>query len=299
MLRVAFLGLGNMGAPMALNLVARKYDVIGFDVQQSSRASFTAAGGQAAAHLADAIEDANLVITMLPSGRELKSIYLGEHSLIEKIKAGALLIDCSTIDVPTTRKVAHAAEQRGLAMVDAPVSGGTMGAKNGTLTFMVGGTDLAFLRAEPLLTAMGKNIIHCGQIGAGQAAKTCNNAILGVSMAAVSEAFALADSLGLAREKLFEVASTSSGQCWALTSYCPVPGPVPTSPANGDYAPGFAASMMLKDLRLAVDAAHAHGVPTAAISQAAELYALMVARGMGGLDFSGLFQFIEPNGPKK
>ena len=212
--------------------------------------------------------------------------------MLDAITPDTLLIDCSTIDVDSARQVSAAAREKGLAMLDAPVSGGVAGAQAATLTFMVGGTEQAFARAKPLLEAMGKTIVHAGPSGNGQAAKICNNMVLGISMIAVSEAFVLAERLGLDAQKLFEISSKSSGQCWSLTSYCPVPGPVPTSPANRDYQPGFTAAMMLKDLCLAQEAARSVGASTPLGAEAAVLYGLYVGNGFGGRDFSGMIRFL-------
>jgi 3-hydroxyisobutyrate dehydrogenase len=222
----------------------------------------------------------------------VRATYTGPAGIIGAIKPGALLIDCSTIDVESARAVEQAAKAAGLAMVDAPVSGGTGGAAGGTLTFMVGGDDDAFARARPILEAMGKTIVHCGGPGTGQAAKICNNMVLGITMTAVSEAFVLAEKLGLDAQKLYDVSSKSSGQCWSLTSYCPVPGPVPTSPANRDYAPGFTVDMMLKDLKLAQQAAQAAGAATPLGAEAASLYQLLSTSGAGHKDFSAIIRFL-------
>jgi 3-hydroxyisobutyrate dehydrogenase len=238
------------------------------------------------------VDGADIVITMLPAGPHVRDAYGSEIGVLARARPGALLIDCSTIDVDSARAVATLAADQGFAMIDAPVSGGTGGATAGTLTFMVGGETAAFDRALPILQAMGKTIVHCGGSGNGQAAKICNNMILGISMIAVSEAFALAAKLGLDAQKLFDVSSKSSGQCWSLTSYCPVPGPVPASPANRDYQPGFTANMMLKDLKLAQQAASATGAATPLGAEAAALYQLMALAGAGSADFSGIFRFL-------
>jgi 3-hydroxyisobutyrate dehydrogenase len=229
---------------------------------------------------------------MLPAGQHVRDVYLSPGGIVESANPGTLLIDCSTIDVATARDVAKAAEARGLLMLDAPVSGGVGGATAGTLTFMVGGPAQAFVRAEHILQQMGKTIVHAGGAGNGQAAKICNNMILGISMIAVSEAFVLAEQLGLEHQKLFDIASKSSGQCWAMTSYCPVPGPVPASPANRDYAAGFTAAMMLKDLKLAQDAAKTSGAVTEMGANAAKIYSRYVESGEGSRDFSGVIRFI-------
>jgi 3-hydroxyisobutyrate dehydrogenase len=229
---------------------------------------------------------------MLPSGKEVREVYLGNDGVLASAEPGTLLIDCSTIDVETARAVAAAAENAGLAMLDAPVSGGVAGAEAATLTFMVGGDASAFERAQPVFAAMGKTVVHAGGAGNGQAAKLCNNLVLGASMIAVSEAFVLAERLGLDAQKLFDIASKSSGQCWSLTSYCPVPGPVPTSPANRDYQPGFTATMMLKDLRLAQSAARAAGAIAPIGAGAAAIYERFVEEGGGAVDFSGIIRFL-------
>jgi 3-hydroxyisobutyrate dehydrogenase len=292
MATVGFIGLGNMGAPMAANLVKAGHQVTGFDIAAARAAMLAAKGGRAAATMAEAAAAGEIVITMLPAGPEVRSVYLGEGGVLAHARRGALLIDCSTIDVETARTVAAAAAGARFDMLDAPVSGGVAGAETAGLTFMVGGDVEAFERGRPLLAAMGRTIVHAGASGNGQAAKICNNMILGVSMIAVCEAFSLAERLGLAAQTLFEVSAKSSGQCWALTNYCPVPGPVPASPANRDYAAGFTAAMMLKDLRLAQQAAGASAAATPLGATAANLYQLFVDEGMGGLDFSGIYRFI-------
>jgi 3-hydroxyisobutyrate dehydrogenase len=238
---------------------------------------------------------ADIVITMLPSAAEVREVHLGPVGVMEIANAGTLLIDSSTIDVDTARLVAAAAQARGLAMLDAPVSGGVSGAQAGTLTFMVGGSDAAFMRAQPVLEAMGKTIVHAGGAGNGQAAKICNNMILGISMIAVSEAFILAERLGLDAHKLFDIASKSSGQCWSMTNYCPVPDLVPTSPANRNYQAGFTAAMMLKDLKLAQDAARAANAVTPLGAEAAALYGVYVGQGNASFDFSGIIRFLRGN----
>ena len=290
MATIAFIGLGNMGGPMCRNLVKAGHTVRAFDLSAQALAAASEAGASPAASPAAAAGGAEAVITMLPAGRHVREVYLG--GVMDAVVPGALLIDSSTIDVETARAVADAAAQKGLAFVDAPVSGGVGGAAAGTLTFMVGGTADAFDRARPILQAMGKNIVHAGGPGTGQAAKLCNNMILAISMIGVAEAFVLAEKLGLDRQKLFDIASTSSGQCWSLTTYCPVPGPVPASPANRDYAAGFATAMMLKDLKLAQGAAHAAGAATPMGAQAAALYALLDAQGHGGDDFSVIIRML-------
>src|SRR5690349_22479491 len=273
MARVGFIGLGNMGLPMAQNLLKAGHQVEGIDVNPGSVEKLKAAGGAGVETAKSAAARADVVITMLPSGKEVRDVYLGSSGIIANANSGTLLIDCSTIDVETARAVASEAEKKDLLMLDAPVSGGVGGATAGTLTFMVGGSAQAFARAQSILEKMGKTIVHAGGAGNGQAAKICNNMILAISMVAVSEGFVLAEKLGLDHQKLFDIASKSSGQCWAMTSYCPVPGPVPASPANRDYQPGFTAAMMLKDLKLAQDAANANDANTPMGAEAAKIYA--------------------------
>jgi len=292
MARIGFIGLGNMGLPMAQNLIKAGHQVEGVDVSAAATAKLKAAGGIVVDMPAVAAARADLVITMLPSGKEVRAVYLGANGIIASANEGTLLIDCSTIDVETARAVAKEAEAKGLLMLDAPVSGGVGGATAATLTFMVGGSERAFVRAESVLQKMGKTIVHAGGAGNGQAAKICNNMILGISMIAVSEAFVLAEKLGLEHQKLFDIASKSSGQCWSLTSYCPVPGPVPTSPANRDYQAGFTAAMMLKDLKLSQDAAKATGARTSLGADAARIYTHYVESGEATRDFSGIIRFI-------
>ncbi len=292
MATIAFIGLGNMGLPMAENLIKAGHTVRGFDVTKAAADNLAAAGGSVADTLAGACSDAEIVITMLPAGEHVRDVYLSAHGVLASVKDGTLLIDSSTIDVASARAVAAAAEQRGLAMVDAPVSGGVTGAQAGTLTFMVGGADAAFARAQPILEAMGKTVVHAGGAGTGQAAKICNNMVLGASMIVVSEAFLLAEKLGLDAQKLFDIASKSSGQCWSMTSYCPVPGPVPASPANRDYKAGFTAAMMLKDLKLAQEAAKASHARTPLGAGAAAVYEQFVESGDSGVDFSGIIRFL-------
>jgi 3-hydroxyisobutyrate dehydrogenase len=292
MARIGFIGLGNMGLPMAQNLIKADHQVEGVDVNPAAVAKLKAAGGTGVDMVGVAVGRADVVITMLPSGKEVRETYLGAGGIVESANEGTLLIDCSTIDVETARVVAKAAEARGLLMLDAPVSGGVGGASAGTLTFMVGGPVQAFARAQTILERMGKTIVHAGGAGNGQAAKICNNMILGISMIAVSEAFVLAEKLGLEHQKLFDIASKSSGQCWSMTTYCPVPGPVPTSPANRDYQAGFTAAMMLKDLKLSQDAAKAAGTKTSLGADATRIYSQYVESGEAGRDFSGIIRFV-------
>jgi 3-hydroxyisobutyrate dehydrogenase len=292
MTTIGFIGLGNMGLPMAQNLLKAGHKLQGFDLSTAQVGALVASGGQAVATVKAAVTGADIVITMLPAGQHVREVYLGADGVLAAAAAGTLLVDSSTIDVDTARDVAAAAAKKNFPMLDAPVSGGVGGAQAGTLTFMVGGSDAAFAQARPILEKMGKTIVHAGGAGNGQAAKICNNMILGVSMIAVSEAFVLAEKLGLDVQKLFDISSKSSGQCWSMTSYCPVPGPVPTSPANRDYKAGFTAAMMLKDLKLAEDAAKAVGANTPLGTSAEKIYEQFVASGEAPLDFSGIIRFI-------
>jgi len=286
---IGFIGLGNMGAPMAANLVKSGDTVLGFDVVAAARQASAQLGVAIADNAKAAVESADIVITMLPAGQHVRAVWT---EILPSAKRGALFIDCSTIDV-TSARAAHAlAAERGIAALDAPVSGGVGGAKAATLTFMVGGAADAFARGKPILERMGKRVVHCGDAGNGQAAKICNNMILGAAMIAVSEAFVLGEKLGLSHQALFDVASASSGQCWSLTSYCPVPGPVPASPANNDYKPGFAAALMLKDLKLAREAAEAAHANTAIGAHAADIYERYAAAGHSANDFSGIINFV-------
>ena len=289
MASIAFIGLGNMGGPMAANLVKAGEKVTAFDLVAASRDQASADGTAIAETSVAAVKGADVVVTMLPAGKHVLSVW---NEVVPAMAKGALIIDCSTIDVESAKQAHALAAKHGAASIDAPVSGGTGGARAATLTFMCGGGQKAFAAAKPVLEKMGKKIVHCGGGGAGQAAKICNNMILGVSMIAVSEAFALAEKLGLSHQALFDVASTSSGQCWSLTSYCPVPGPVPTSPANNDYKPGFASALMVKDLTLAQDAAKAAGAATPLGKQAQEIYKAFDSEGNGGMDFSGIIHHV-------
>ncbi|MBR0671297.1 3-hydroxyisobutyrate dehydrogenase [Neoroseomonas soli] len=289
MARIGFVGLGHMGAPMARNLVKAGHSVAVFDIVQSAVDGVAAAGATAAFSAAAAAKDADFVITMLPAGEHVRDAWLGQGGMAKAAGAGATLIDCSTIDVGTAREVAAAA---GKPFLDAPVSGGVMGAEAGTLTFMVGGPADAFAKIRPILEAMGRTIVHCGDAGAGQAAKLCNNMMLAAIMTVTSEAFVLAEKLGLSHQALFDVASKSSAQSWALTTYCPVPGPVPGSPANRDYTPGFAAALMLKDLGLAQMAAKDVGAATPLGAHALELFRRFVDEGGAGKDFSGIIAML-------
>ena len=289
MANIAFIGLGNMGGPMAANLVKAGHKVAGFDLVEASCEAAKAAGASIAATAVDAVKGADVVVTMLPAGKHVLSVWT---EILPSVAKGALLIDCSTIDVESAVAAHGLAAKAGVASVDAPVSGGVGGAQGATLTFMCGGDDKAFAAAKPILEKMGKKIVHCGKAGAGQAAKICNNMILGISMIGVCEAFTLAEKLGLSHQALFDVSSTSSGQCWSLTTYCPVPGPVPTSPANNDYKPGFAAALMLKDLKLSQAASKAAGAATPLGAHAEEIYAAFEKAGHGGVDFSGIIRHL-------
>ncbi|NYZ11465.1 3-hydroxyisobutyrate dehydrogenase [Azospirillum sp. RWY-5-1] len=291
MATVAFIGLGNMGGPMAANLVKAGHTVRGFDLSVAALDAARTAGASVAGTPSEAAAGADVVITMLPSGKHLLDVY--GSGVLGAAATGALFIDCSTCDVESARKAHALASDAGMLSLDAPVSGGVGGATAATLTFMVGGSADAFERGRPVLEAMGKRVIHCGDAGNGQAAKICNNMILGISMIGVCEAFALAEKLGLSTQSLYDVASTSSGQCWSITSYCPVPGPVPASPANNGYKPGFAAALMLKDLRLAQAAAQQVAAATPLGAHAAQIYALFDAAGHGGDDFSGVINFLK------
>jgi 3-hydroxyisobutyrate dehydrogenase len=293
---IAFIGLGNMGGPMAANLVRAGHRVTGFDLSAASRGEAAAAGVTVAASSREAVSEADVIVTMLPAGRHVLAVW---KDVMPHARKGALVIDSSTIDVDSARKAHVLAGEHGLHSLDAPVSGGVGGAKAASLTFMCGGSDKAFAAGRPVLEAMGKRIVHCGPAGNGQAAKICNNMILGISMIGVGEAFVLAEKLGLSHQALYDVASTSSGQCWSLTTYCPVPGPVPTSPANNGYRPGFAAELMLKDLRLAQEAALSSGANTPLGAAAAQLYALYVGKGEGGMDFSAIIEMMRGLGGGK
>ena len=291
-MRIGFIGLGNMGGPMAANLLKAGHQVAGFDLVKASLDGLAKAGGSPAASAAAAAGGAEVVITMLPAGAHVRQVYTGEGGVLGAAAKGALLIDSSTIDVETARAVARAAGERGFDMLDAPVSGGVGGAAAGTLTFMVGGSEAGFRRAQGVLQAMGKTIVHAGPAGNGQAAKICNNLILGINMIAVSEGFALAERLGLDWQRLFDISSKSSGQCWAMTTYCPAPGPVPSAPSNRDYQAGFTAEMMLKDLKLAQQAAQAAGAATPLGAEAAALFQMLTNSGLGKKDFSVIFRMI-------
>jgi len=286
---IGFIGLGNMGAPMAANLVKAGEHVLGFDVVAASREASARESVQIVANARSAVDDAEVVVTMLPAGEHVLSVW---NDIVPHARQGTLFIDCSTIDIASARKAHALAAGRGIAALDAPVSGGVGGAKAATLTFMVGGSDHAFARGKPILERMGKRVVHCGEAGNGQVAKICNNMILGASMIAVSEAFVLGEKLGLSHQAMFDVVAASSGQCWALTSYCPVPGPVPASPANNGYKPGFAAALMLKDLKLAREAAVSVKASAALGAHAAEIYEQFAHTGHSGDDFSSIINLV-------
>lgn len=293
MAKIGFIGLGNMGGPMAQNLIKAGHDLTVFDLSSSAVKKATDAGAKAAEVASDVACGVDAVVTMLPAGAHVSSVYLGDKGLLAAADKGTLFIDSSTIDVTTARAVIAEATAAGMQMVDAPVSGGVGGAEAGTLTFMAGGEASAFDAAKPYLDIMGQNIFHAGAAGNGQVAKVCNNMLLGISMIGVSEAFVLAEKLGLDGQTLFDISSTASGQCWSMTSYCPVPGPVPGSPANRDYEAGFTAAMMLKDLRLAQEAAQSAKAATPLGAQAAALYSLMESSGNDQVDFSGIIKLLK------
>lgn len=290
---IGFIGLGHMGLPMAINLLKAGHEVTGYDLQQTALNQFAAAGGSIATNLHNVAHNKDIIITMLQTGQQVLKVCQAPDGLFSAIRDGALYIDCSTIDVDSSRQVHELAQAKNLLAVDAPVSGGTAGAAAGTLTFMVGGTSTAFQKAQPILAQMGQKIIHTGVAGSGQAAKICNNMILGISMIAISEAFVLAKQLQLEPEKLFEVVSNSSGQCWAMNKYVPVAGILDNVPANNDYKPGFAAAMMLKDLLLSQDSAQAVHLNTPLGAKATDLYQEFIKQGFGETDFSAIIKLIE------
>ncbi len=290
MTRIAFIGLGNMGGGMAANLVKAGHEVHAFDLSAEALARAQENGCQTYTSVREAVQGAEAVVSMLPNGGVVESVYSAD--VIGHAPVSALLLDCSTIDVATARKVEETARTAGYEMVDAPVSGGIAAANGGTLTFMVGGSDAAFAKAEPILAAMGKAVIHAGASGAGQAAKICNNMILGATMIATCEAFALADKLGLDLQTFFDISSKASGQSWSMTAYCPVPGVGPQSPADNGYQGGFAAALMLKDLKLAMEAAKAAGAQVPMGQRAQELYEAFAEAGNGAVDFSGIIKTL-------
>lgn len=295
MAKIAFIGLGNMGAPMAANLLKAGHHVTGYDINETALAALVSQGGHRARTAAEATTGADTIITMLPAGEHVRQVMLHQGGLIDTARqAGTnpLLIDCSTIDVATAREVEAEARRHGLTMVDAPVSGGTAGAAAGTLTFMVGGSEEGFTRAESILKAMGRNIVHAGGPGAGQAAKICNNMMIAINMIGVCEGFILAQKLGLDWQKLWDITSTATARSWALNDYCPAPGPVPNAPSNRDYAPGFMAALMLKDLGLSQQAAEQTDSPSPLGAHATALYAKLIEAGEGTRDFSVIFRWL-------
>jgi 3-hydroxyisobutyrate dehydrogenase len=291
MAKIAFVGVGNMGGPMARNLLKAQEQVNVFDLNAGAVKPVVEAGARAAGSIREAVAGADVVLTMLPAGQHVRTVYLGD-GVLRAAEKGTLLIDCSTIDIESARAVHGAAAEAGFDFLDAPVSGGVGGAEAATLAFMCGGSEKAFARAKPVLEKMGKRIVHAGGAGAGQAAKICNNMLLAVSMIGTCEAFVLGEKLGLDPQKLFDIMSAASGQCWSLTTYCPVPGPVPTAPSNRDYQGGFATALMLKDLKLAQGAAQTAGAATPLGAEAAQLYALFAAKGEGNTDFSGIINLL-------
>ena len=290
MANIGFIGLGNMGLPMAGNLIKKGHEVKGFDLVSANMEKAAAGGVKKVASAADAAHGVDAVVTMLPAGKDTLAVWGG--GILEAAAPGTLVIDSSTIDVASARAAHKLAGAAKMLSLDAPVSGGVAGAEAATLTFMTGGAKSAFDKAKPILECMGKRVVHCGEAGAGQAAKICNNMMLGISMIGVCEAFVLAEKLGLSHQALFEVASSSSGQCWSLTNYCPVPGPVPNAPSNNSYKAGFASALMLKDLKLAQEAAAAAGATTPLGAAAAQLFGLHNAWGEGRTDFSGIIHLI-------
>lgn len=293
MTRIGFVGLGHMGLPMAIHLVQAGHQVTGFDLDKTRIKALVEAGGEYAEQSLEAAQDQDILITMLQTGQQVQQVCSGEQGLLAILPSHALHIDCSSIDVATTRHIHQQAETRGIINVDAPVSGGVGGASKGTLTFMVGGTEAGFEKAKPYLQCMGKTIIHTGPSGNGQAAKICNNMILGISMIAISEAFTLGEALGLSPDKLFEVVTHASGQCWAMSQYPPLPGLVDNVPANNNYKPGFTAAMMLKDLSLSQQSAKEVGIRTHLGQAAMQIYKQFNDTAFGELDFSGIINQVK------
>ncbi len=290
-MKIAFIGLGNMGGGMAANLVKAGHEVRAFDLAEAALAAAKDKGCETFSSAAEACEGVDAVVSMLPNGGIVKAVYAND--VVGKAPAGAILLDCSTIDVATAREVSASATAAGYAMVDAPVSGGIAAADAGTLTFMVGGSEEAFTRAEPILQAMGKAVIHAGAAGNGQAAKICNNMLLGIHMIGTCEAFAMAQKLGLDPQTFYDISSVSSGQCWSMTSYCPVPGVGPQSPSDNGYQGGFATALMLKDLKLAMEAAETAGVEPVMGQRARELYEAFDSAGNGARDFSAIIETLD------
>lgn len=294
MATIGFIGLGNMGLPMAGNLVKAGHNVRGFDIVAANLHAAAQQGITAASSIEDAVAGADAVVTMLPAGKHVIEVYSG--GMFAAASKGTLFIDSSTIDVASARQAHQMAADAGMLSLDAPVSGGVGGAQAGTLTFMAGGTEEAFAKAGPILEPMAQKAVHCGQGGAGQSAKVCNNMLLAISMIGASEAFVLGEKLGLSHQALFDVISTSSGSCWAVNTYCPVPGPVPTSPANNDFKPGFSTALMAKDLTLAQEAALGAGASTPMGAEATHLMRMFMNEGNGGRDFSAVIEFIRGKG---
>jgi len=292
MTRIAFIGLGNMGAPMSRHLIRAGHTVTGFDLQAEALSKLRQDGGHAAASIAEAVRDAEVVITMVPTGAHVRQVYEGEDGILRHARRDALLIDCSTIDVATAQAVNAQATTLGLAMLDAPVSGAVPAAVDARLVFMVGGAEDAFARAQPILQHMGSSVIHVGAAGSGQAMKVCNNMMAGMSAVTLSEALGLARRLGLKDQTVYDVMTRASGNCWMLQQYCPLPGPVPSAPSNRNYDPGFAMALMLKDMRLSQDAARAVDFDTPFAAKATALYESAVAQGHGGRDFSYMFKVV-------
>jgi 3-hydroxyisobutyrate dehydrogenase len=292
MAQIGFIGLGHMGLPMAINLIKAGHEVTGYDLDSQALNSLVASGGIKATELQETARGQSIIITMLQTGEQVKKVCLGEHGLFAAAKINSLFIDCSSIDPDSAREVHQQGQLHHLHVVDAPVSGGVAGAAAATLTFMVGGSEPAYQKAKPILENMGKKIIHTGDAGSGQAAKICNNMILGISMIAVSEAFILAEQLGLTAKKLFEVVTNASGQCWVMNHYVPVPDVLENVPANRDYQPGFTGAMMLKDLKLSQQSASIAGVNTPLGEHATKIYQQFNDDGMGGLDFSAIIKMI-------
>lgn len=290
MTKIAFIGLGHMGLPMARNLLKAGHSVTGFDIVPESLKAFEGTQGR---DIPSTLENADVVFTILPEGKHVRAVFEGPQGLFAHIKPGTLVAECSTIDIETSRYIHTKADELGIRLIDAPVSGGVIGAVAGTITFMVGGKKEDFESLRPILESMGKTIIYCGEAGLGQAAKICNNMILGITMIGVCEAFNLAEKLGLDKNTFFEVTSQSSAQCWSISKYCPVPGPVPTSPANHDYAPGFTAAMMMKDLKLASQAAQLTTTSSPLGAEALALYTLFCNNRNQGVDFSGILEFLK------
>ena len=291
-MKIGFVGIGNMGLPMALNLIKSSHDVVVFDQSKDALVAAQTGGAKVATSLREVAEGSDAVISMLPAGQHVIKVYKGQDGLFASLSTDTILIDCSTIDVLTAREISSEAENRGLGMLDAPVSGGVAGAEAGTLTFMVGGEQSIVEQAKPVLQAMGKNIIHVGVSGNGQAAKVCNNMLLGISMIAISESFTLGERLGLDSKTLFEVISSATGDCWALRNHLPIPGIVETAASNRGFIPGFAVKMMAKDLRLADEAAMAVHLKTDLAKRAADIYTNFEDHGNGDLDYSAIINLV-------